>query len=121
MLNKDSSIITSVNSNGYTALELAIIEQKNPEIKLLEQNGANIKDSLMIRIEHNEEKPIIAILNSCSKEYADTIIDTLLENSNQEFLDNIINKCDELLEYSDSGNNNLVHLCCRYGYWCLGS
>ena len=116
ILNKDTSIINSANSNGYTAIELAILERKNAEIKLLEQNGANIKDSLIMRIEHNEEKPIIAILNSCSKEYADTIIDALLENSNQEFLDNIINKCDELLEYSDSGNNNLVHLCCRYGY-----
>ncbi len=116
ILNKDASIINSANSNGYNALELAIILQKNPEIKLLEQNGANIKDSLMIRIEQNEEKPIIAILNSCSKEYADVIIDVLLANSNQEFLDNIINKCDELLEYSDSGNNNLVHLCCRHGY-----
>jgi ankyrin repeat protein len=116
ILNKDASIINSADSNGYTALELAIILQKNPEIKLLEQNGANIKDSLMIRIEQNEEKPIIAILNSCCQEYADAIIDTLLANSNQEFLDNIINKCDELLEYSDAGNNNLVHLCCRHGY-----
>jgi ankyrin repeat protein len=116
ILNKDASIINSANSNGYTALELAIIEQKSPEIKLLEQNGANIKDSLMIRIEHNEEQPIIAILNYCGKEYTDTIIDTLLEKSNQEFLNNIINKCDELLEYSDSGNNNLLHLCCRYGH-----
>lgn len=116
ILNQDTSTINSTNSKGYNALELAIMLQKNQEIKLLEPHGVDIKDSLIIRIDQNEADPIIEILNGCGKEYADVIINILLNNSNKEFLNNIIDKCNKLLEYSDAGNNNLVHLCCRHGY-----
>ena len=116
ILKKDGSILNALNSDGLTALDVAIMHQNEQGIKLLEQYGANPKDSLLLHQEQNNVEPMTKVLAGCSKEYAEFIIKGLMVMGATNFLANIIAQYNELLNFVDTQNNNLLHLSCNHGH-----
>ena len=119
ILKKDGSTLNALNSDGLTALDVAIMHQNEQGIKLLEQYGTNLKDLLPPYIEQNKVEQMTKVLAGCSKEYAEFLIKGLMVIGATDFLANIVEQHQGLLSFLDAQNNNLLHLSCNYGHHAL--